>query len=319
MSWRQVLNLCYSGLWRLLIGLPTTAFGAAAAWNITDWVELLIGITLMAVGLYVSWRGFSFFGDLLSRNVTYQSGTLDREKETYKGSNYYFMVIGPVRAWISKKKYDALPLGLSCHVYYASGSRHLLSVEPASVAEPHPSLRFGGDAAHAWDRLRWPWLVGTAAVLSLAAGVHFTMWAHPAQTFEVNGTISGYREVHGKHVDRYLSIEGYSSEYVLNDLASTSPPLPDLSNYVGDQVDLYVNSDTGYTVLALRLREHLYAADLYTHPEHQLWTIIVAGLAVVVLSGATLAVILYAWWRLIGKKPLSSARVTRRKVPTERA
>jgi hypothetical protein len=305
-SGRQLLVLTYSGLWRLLTGLPFAAIGTGFAWTVTDWLGLVLGLPMMGVGIYASWRGFSFLGDALTRNVTYQNGKLECTTKTYKSSTYYYMVIGPVEAWISKKAYDALPVGLPCHVYYAAGSRHLLSVEPADLAEPHPSLRFGGDAAHAWDRLRWPWLVGTVAVLSLAAGAHFMIWAHPAQTYEVSGPISGYREVQGKHVDRYLSLEGYSSEYVLNDLESTSPPLPDLSNNIGEQVDLYVNSENDYRVLALRIREHVYAADLYAHPEHQFWTMIIAGLVVVLLSVATLAGILY-WWLHFARNSVPSS------------
>jgi hypothetical protein len=295
MSGRQLLVMGYSGLWRLLFGLPAAAIGTGLAWSVPDWLGLLLGLPLMGSGLYSSWRGFSFCGDVLTRNVAYQTGLLDGDVRTYKNSTSYYMVIGPVRARISRKKYDALPLGRSCHVYYASGSRHLLSVEPATEAEPHPSLRFGGDAAHAWDRVRWPWLTATIAVLCLAAGIHCMVWAHPATTFEVSGNVGGYREVHGKHVDRYLTLEGYSFEYTLNDLESASATLPDLSGFTGEHVDLYVNTESDDRVLALRLREHLYAADLYTHPEHQYWSMLIAGLVVVIVSLATLAVVGYGF------------------------
>src|SRR5260370_24225403 len=84
------------------------------------------------------------------------------------------------------------------HAFYAPGSLHLFLIEPATEAEPHPALSFGGDAAHAWDRLRWKWLVGAVAVFGLVAGSNGVVIAHPAQMSTVSGSISAYQEIQCK-------------------------------------------------------------------------------------------------------------------------
>src|SRR5260370_41032321 len=76
------------------------------------------------------------------------------------------------------------------HAFYAPGSLHLFLIEPATEAEPQPALSFGGDAAHAWDRLRWKWLVGAVAVFGLVAGSNGVVIAHPAQMSTVRGPIN---------------------------------------------------------------------------------------------------------------------------------
>jgi hypothetical protein len=304
MTGRQIAILGYSGLWRAIVGLPLAVFPAALAWSIPLPSEPVPNFFLMAVGIgfagygtYLSWRAFSFLGDAITRNVSYITGRVTDDVRTYRGSKSYFMVVGPVRTRVWRKRsFEDLPLGAQCHAYYASGSLHLLSLEPATEAEPHPDLRFGADPTHAWDRLRWSWLVPAVAVFGLAAGVHTMVSAHPAQTFTVSGRISGYHETHGKGARSYLNLEGSSNDY---NVKFISPPLPSLFNNVGDQVDLYLDADEPDNVLALRLRGTLYAGDLYLHPEHQYWGMIWSGAPIALLSGAVLAVFVWgiAWMR----------------------
>ena len=294
-SGRQMLGLWYSGLWHIVVGLPTTGIGIAIVWT-PDFLAKLIGLGLVGAGLYLSWRGFSFLGDAITRNVTYVTGRLHTSTRTAKSSTYYYMSVGPVTRRISRKTYEHVPGGLNCHAYYASGSLHLLSLEPATEAEPHPSLRFGGDAAHAWDRLRWRLVVAAVAALGVVAGVHTVTVAHPAQTFLQSGSISDYQERTGKGSYRHLYLEGVPGYYSLDHLNSYSPQIPDLSTHIGDKVDLYIHDGTD-EVLALRLRETLYATDYYLHPEHQLADMINAGATITVLSGITLVVAL--WWHFL--------------------
>jgi hypothetical protein len=306
----QLLALTFSGLWRIILGLPTAAGGVALAWaapssaGVTGgfgaFIILLVGLAFLGLGAYVSWRGFSFLGDAVTRKVAYVTGHLDRETKTYKGSTFYYMLVGPSKTSISHKTYKALPIGMLCHAYYAPGSLHLFSVEPGTAAEPHPSLRFGGDAAHAWDRLRWPWLVGAVAAFGLAAGANGVFTAHPAQMSWVSGSISDYVVTHGKHDSYYLYLEGDPNQYNMDQLASQ---IPDLHPFTGDHVDLYTNNDTGTDVIALRLREILYAGDLYLHPEHEYWSMAGSGIAVIVLSGVTLTVIAWGINRLRKTQP----------------
>ena len=181
-------------------------------------------------------------------------------------------------------------MGRACHAYYASGSFHLLSLEPETEAEPHPALRFGGAAAHAWDRLRWPWLVGAVAAFGLATGTNSVVTAHSTQTSTVSGSSSSYRETHGRSASSYLSIEGDQTEYYLNQLDG----LPQLYSDTGQRVDLYINTDTVDKVVALRLGQTLYTADFYRHPEHQYCAMAGSGIAIFLLSSLILAVIV--WW-----------------------
>jgi len=295
-SARQQVGLWYSGLWRLLTGLPTAGIAVAVAWN-PDFGAMLIGIGFVGAGLYLAWRGFSFLADAITGSLSYITGRITPETRTYRGSTSYYMVVGPVKTQISRRTYRALPAGLNCHMYYGSGSLHLLSLEPATAEEPHPSLRFGGDTAHSWDRLRWRVIVGAVAAFGLTAGAHAIATAHPAQTFLVSGPISDYQETTGKGAYRHIYLEGVSQQFSLDHLNSYSPPIPDLGSYIGSQVDLYVDADTPDQVLALRLRETLYAGDHYLHPEHQKDEMISAGSTIALLSGIVLAVAV--WWRLL--------------------
>jgi hypothetical protein len=302
-SARQTFGLWYSGLWRLLAGLPMAVGGAALAWVVpfpsrgfTNFMFMAIGVGLVGYGTYLSWRAFSFAGDAITRNVTYTTAAISGDvKTSSKGAKTYYMVVGPVRTQIYRKKtFEELPVGVKCHVYYATGSLHLLSLELATADEPHPALRFGGDPQHAWDRLRWSWFVAAMSVFGLAVGVHAMTTAHPAHWGTISGRIIEYHETHGKGASRYFSIDSSSEEYNLSSIDGASSPAPALDSYIGDPVDLYVNSEDSTDVLALRLRETLYTADLYLHPDHQFWGIIWSGASIAVVSAAVLAVL--AWW-----------------------
>jgi hypothetical protein len=299
LSARQFWGLWYSGLWRLLVGLPMAVFGAASAWQmpfpsqaVGNFMFMAVGVGLVGYGTYLSWRAFSLVGDAITRNVSYVTAAVHSQMKTSsKGAKTYYMVVGPVRTQIYRKKtFDTLPVGVDCHVYYTPGSKHLLSLEPATADEPHPSLRFGGDPLHAWDRLRWTWFVPAMAVFGLAVGAHAMISAHPAHWGTISGRIIEYHETYGKGASRYFSIDTSSQEYNLSSLRGASPPAPALDSYIGDPVDLYVNSDDSADVLALRLRETLYAADLYIHPEHQLEGMIWSGALIALVSAAVLAV-----------------------------
>lgn len=308
MTGGQVLGLWYSGLWRLLVGFPLAAIAGAVGWGlpapgapVTNFFLMAAGIGFLGYGTYLSWRGFSFLGDAITRNVSYLTARLDGDVETSsKGAKTYFMVVGPVRTPIRRKTFDALPVGERCHAYYTAGSLHLLSLEPATADEPHPSLRFGGDPLHAWDRIRWSVIVTAVAVFGFAVGAHSMISAHSAHWDTISGRIIEYHETTGKGASRYFSIDSSSQEYNLRSLDGASPPAPALDSYIGDSVDLYVSSDDSADVLAMRLRETLYAADLYLHPEHEFEGMIWSGALIAVISAAVLAIV--AWVTLNRRK-----------------
>ncbi len=296
-SGRQQVGLWYSGLWRLLAGLPAAGVGAVVALE-PEFVIMAFGIALVATGLYVSWRGFSFLGDSITRNVAYVTGRIIPHTYTARGSTSYFMIVGPVKTRISRGTYRNLPAGLNCHAYYASGSRHLLSLEPATAEEPHPSLSFGGDAVHTWDRLRWRMIIVAVAAFGVAAGVHAVVIAHPAEPVLVSGHISSYEETTGRSAYRHLHLDSTSQEFHLDTRNSYSPPIPHLGSYLGSQVDVYFNAGSAGDVLAIRLGETFYAADYYLHPEHQKDNMLSSGATIALLSGIALAVALL-WQQLL--------------------
>jgi hypothetical protein len=296
----QLAALVYAGVWRIVLGLPAAAGGVALAWAAPTsagrggpFLALFffgVALGLLGLGAYVSWRGFSFLGDAITRKVAYVTGRIDGDTKTYRGATTYYMVVGPSKTRVSRKTYKAMPMGRLCHAYYAPGSLHLFSIEPATETEPHPALSFGGDAEHAWDRLRWKWLVGAVAVFGLAAGANGVVSAHSAKTAIVSGSIGTYEEITGKSTSRYLYLVGDQTQYSLNQLDS----FPQLYAYTGEHVDLYFNTDSGTDVLALRVRETLYASDLYRNPDHEYWSMAGSGIAIILLSALTLAAIV--WW-----------------------
>jgi hypothetical protein len=293
----------YAGAWRIILGLPTAAGGVVLAWAAPTsagrggpflaFFFFAVALGLLGLGAYVSWRGFSFLGDAITRKVAYVTGRIDGDTQTVKGTTVYYMVVGPSKTRVSRRTYNAMPMGRLCHAFYAPGSLHLFSIEPATAAEPHPALSFGGDAAHAWDRLRWKWMVGAVAVFGLAAGANGVVTAHSATTTTVSGSISSYEEITGKSTSRYLYLEGDQTQYSLNQLDS----FPQLYPYTGEHVDMYVNTDSGTDVLAFRLRETLYGSDLYRNPDHEYWSMAGSGIAIILLSALALAAIAqWAYW-----------------------
>src|SRR5258708_21056894 len=109
---------------------------------------------------------------------------------------------------------------------------------PGTEGGPQADLSFGGDAAHAWDRLRWKWLVGAVAVFGLVAGSNGVVIAHPAQMSTVSGSISAYQEIYGKSTSPFLYLEGDQTQYSLNQLDS----FPHLYSYTAQHLDLDVLS-----------------------------------------------------------------------------
>src|SRR5260370_34642099 len=209
---RQLAALVYAGAWRLTLGLPPTAAGVALAWaapgsaatggGFIAFLVLALALGLLGLGAYVSWRGFSFLGDAITRKVSYVTGRIDGDTATYKGATAYYMVIGPSKTRVSRKTYNPMPMGRLCHAYYAPGSLHLFSIIPSTHAKPPPPLTFGGDAAHAWDRLRWTWLVAAVAVFGLVAGSNGGVIGHPAQMSTVSGSVRPNQESYWKNTPR---------------------------------------------------------------------------------------------------------------------
>ena len=60
---------------------------------------------------------------------------------------------------------------------------------------------------------------------------------------------------------------------------------------------MYFNAGTAGDVLAIQLRETLYANDYYLHPEHQKDQMVSSGATIGLLSAIALATAL--WWRLL--------------------
>src|SRR5260370_18160780 len=69
-SSRQQIELWYSGLWRMVGGLPAAGVGVVVA-SEPEFLSMAIGIAFVATGFYLSWRGFTFLCDSLTRNVPY--------------------------------------------------------------------------------------------------------------------------------------------------------------------------------------------------------------------------------------------------------
>ena len=309
-SERQLLGLVYSGLWRVLLGLPTVGISAAITLIAPSaggdvffggglFVIMFVSLCLLGVGAYGSWRGFNFLGDALTRKVAYVTGRLDSRARTYRGLTTFYMAVGPVSTRIPRKTFDALPVGLHCRAYYAVASLQLLSLEPATAETPHPSLTFGGDATPGWDRLRQLGLIAAVAVFGIAAGLNDTVIAHPARSLVVSGTIANYYQGRGRSNSGSLVLEGSPTQYSTMPMSLFStPPLPDLNSYIGEPADLYVNSDGGgRDVLALRVRDTFYEGELYLHPEHQYWAMVLSGSLVTLLSAITVVVMVRRIYR----------------------
>jgi hypothetical protein len=264
----QYGRLRSSGAWLLVLGPPILVVAAILA--LQSGVALIAVVALVAagLGLYLTWRGFAFTTDAHDGAVAYLTGLLRRRIVRGRYGPTYWATIGPVSTRITRTAYDSLPEGMSCHLYYAPGCRHLLSVEPASSDEPKPDHPFGPDSAHAWDRLRWSWVLITIGALGLLIGAHAVAISHPAHPIQVAGTISDYVETHGKTTTRSIYLVGDPQSFVPEREDSYSPAPPAFGSLIGREVVLYVDNGTR-NVIALETGDQLYSGDWYLHPEHE--------------------------------------------------
>ena len=297
----QVPRLVWSGVWRLLVG---AALGVASL-AIT---LALLGVPLASVatlllagfGLVLTWQGFGFVVDAIEGGVAFVTAPLEPRVVRGKSTTYY-AGCGPVSKTISARTYDELPRGLTCHLYYAPGSRSLLAIEPSSESEPKPAHPFGPDSAHVWDRLRVSWVAITIGVVGILVGVQGIATAHPAHAIAVEGTVAGYSETHGKSTHRYLYMTGDPSAYTPYAEDSYGPPVPSFDSLTGRSVVLYVNEGTR-DVLAINDGEQLHASDWYLYPDHQtrfeietsaitvaIWFLVAAAGVVAIVYGPRIA------------------------------
>ncbi len=268
LSSAQAARLRASGIWRLVVGPPLLIVSVLFAWIAGNALFAILALLAGALGLYVIWRGFAFTVDGFDGAVAFVTGSVHRRMVRGRYGVTYWASIGPVSKRITPAAYDSLPEGLSCHLYYAPGCRSLLSVEPASAEEPKPDHPFGPDSAHAWDRLRWSWVLITVGALGALVGAHTIATAHAAHAVAVRGTVSNYVETHGRSTTRSLYIDGDSNVYTPMREDSYTPPAPPFGSLVGTEVVLYI--DEGSTdVIGLDDGQLLYAADWYLHPEHE--------------------------------------------------
>jgi hypothetical protein len=264
----QAARLLWSGIWRLVVGPILLQGGLIVALLVNLALVAVIALGVAAYGLYLTWHGFAFLVDRVDGAVAYTTAPLRRRLVRTKNGYQYFAHIGPVTKSLSMTAYHGLPEGLNCHLYYSPGCRSLLSTEAVTADEPKPAHPFGPDSAHAWDRVRWSWVLMSIGVLGILIGAHAVVAAHPAYLVRVGGTISSYSETHGKSTSRYLYLQGDPAAYTPQSEDTYSPPAPDFYSLTGKEVVLYINSGTR-DILALSDGDQLYAADWYLHPEHQ--------------------------------------------------
>ena len=287
LSPRQAGSLRWSGVWRLIVGPPATIAAVLGALLVDSAFFDVFALLVAGFGLYLTWRGFAYLVDAMETTVAYLTGTLGHTVVRGKYTAYY-ATIGPISHKITAAAYNRLPIGRSFHLYYAPGCRSLLSMEPASAAEPKPAHMFGPDSAHVWDRLRWSWVVMTVGVLGALIGAHAIASAHPAHPVAVSGTVTDYVETHGKTTTRtlYLDVDGSFSP---ESESSYAPPVASFGTLIGKKVVLYVNAGTS-NVLAIDDGEQLHATDWYMHPEHQTAFETVNGGVTAALSVIALAI-----------------------------
>jgi hypothetical protein len=266
LSSRQRGRLIWSGLWRMIVGPPALAGGVMVALLLDTALLAALALIAAAIGLYIAWRGFAFLVDALAGDVAFVTSRLHLAVVHGKTTSYYAH-IGPVSKNISSKAYRALPDGAELHLYYAPGCRSLLSLESSSETDPRPTHPFGPDSAHAWDRLRWSWVLMTMGVLGLAIGAHQLAAAHPAHPYAVEGVMTNYVETHGKSTSRTIYMDD-GHTYTPKSEASYDPPVTSWPSLVGQPVTLYVDAGTT-NVLAVNIQGRLYAADWYEHPDHE--------------------------------------------------
>ena len=274
------------------LALPFAVFPGVA-------IGVLLCLLFAAFGLVLTWAGFAFLTDALDRNVGFVTAAMHPNVVRGKTSSYY-ADIAPVRKQISRRVYDSLPSGLRCHLYYAPGSRSLLSIEPATESEPKPDHPFGPDSAHVWNRVRGAWIALTIGVLGIFLGAYALSIAHPARPVRVDGTLADYVETHGKSTTRTLYLAGSSTSYMPYGENSYRPPAPDYYSLIGHELVLYVDAGTT-NILAINDGGTLYASDWYLNPDHERTNLILNAVAVMVLSLFAAAAgaysILPAQWR----------------------
>ena len=274
LSRRQGRRLMWSGAWRLVVG-PSVAVTAAlvAAISFETAIAVLLALGGLMIGLQLTWTGFAYMVDATSDAVAFVTASVGTQVVRGRYTTFY-AIVGPIRKTISRKAYLGLTPALraSYHLYYAPGCRSLLSMEPASATEPAPAHPFGPDSAHAWDRLRWSWILLTVGLFGALLGAHLIAAAHPAHPIRVAGTVQDYIETvtsgRGAHTDRSIYLTGDGTDYVPMAESDYSPPAPDFYSLIGKDVVLYVNAGTT-DVLALNDGDTTYAADWFLHPEHE--------------------------------------------------
>lgn len=264
----QKAKMAWSGIWRLVVGPPTAIIGVVVTQATDNALVMLIGLGIAGFGLYVTWRGFAFLTDSIVAKVAYVTGLLRKKLVRGKNSTSYFAEIGPVSKRISSQAYSSLPGGISVHLYYAPACRSLLSVEPANVAEPRPDHPFGPDSAHAWNRLRFSWILITVGALGLLVGVHAATLAQPVHAVGVETTVADYVETHGKSTTRRLYIANDPGYYTPQSESSYDPVAPSFYSLIGKPVVIYTDNGSR-EIIAFRIGGVLYATDWYLHPEHK--------------------------------------------------
>ena len=274
LSPRQRRQLLWSATWRLILGLSITLVSAVLAIaTLETAISVVLALLAMILGLTLSWTGFAYMVDATSNAVAFVTAPLRTRVVRGRYTNYYADV-GPISKNIKYKAYNGLlpAVGTTFHLFYAPGARSLLSMEPASATEPLPAHPFGPDSAHAWDRLRWSWILLTAGVFGALIGAHLILAAHPAHPVRIAGTVQDYVETtttgRGAHTERSIYLAGDGNTYTPDDESQYSPPYPDFYNLIGRQVTLYVDGGTT-DVIALNDGDTTYAADWYLHPEHE--------------------------------------------------
>jgi len=279
----QKVKMVWSAIWRLLVG-PPTAIGGVVVTQVTDnALVMLIGLGIAGFGLYVTWRGFAFLTDTIVARVAYVTGPIHKKLVRSKNSTSYFAEIGPVSKRISSLAYSSLREGTSVHLYYAPACRSLLSVEPANVDEPRPDHPFGPDSAHAWNRLRWSWVLITVGALGLLVGVHAATLAQPVHAVGVETSVADYVESHGKSTTRHLYVRNDPDYYTPQSESSYDPVAPSFYSMIGFPIVIYTD-DGSREIIAFRIGGVLYATDWYLHPEHKTIFEAVNGAIVAVLS-----------------------------------
>jgi hypothetical protein len=261
-------RLVWSGIWRVVLGTALLFGSLAVAVGLLDTsIVAVFGLLVAGGGLALTWIGFAFLVDAIDGRVAYVTAPL-RSRVVRGKTTTYYADCGPVSKLINSRAYEGLPRGLTCHLYYAPGSRSLLSIEPAADGEPKPAHPFGPDSAHVWDRLRVSWVAVTVGVLGILIAAHGFQVAHPAHPVPVEGTVASYDETHGRSTHRYLYLQGDPDSYTPYAEDSYSPPMPAFATLTGRNVVLYVDQGTR-DVLAINDGEQLHAADWYLNPDHE--------------------------------------------------